>query len=273
MADLQLEIDIQKALQELAAFKAELKSSEAELGKLQKANKAAFDRGSVDGVVDAINELQSEYKQLQSSAATLKSALKNATDPAAIKLYSDALAKAERGMNELETAGKKAGVALKQSNKELGTGRQVAENFFGSFTKVTLITAAIAAVAKFAKYSVDLANQTEKASKQFAALTGNIDKARGIIADLQGFANRTFLPIENVNEAGKALIAFGEDSNNLIPVLNRIANISAATGKDFNELTTIYGKARAAGVLYAEDINQLVDAGIPIIKQFADQMG
>ncbi len=55
--------------------------------------------------------------------------------------------------------------------------------------------------------------------------------------------------------------------------MQKIGDISAGTGKDFNELTTIYGKAKIAGTLYAEDINQLLEAGIPILGEFADQLG
>src|SRR5690606_32479972 len=34
-----------------------------------------------------------------------------------------------------------------------------------------------------------------------------------------------------------------------------------------------YGKARVQGTLFAEDINQLVGRGIPVIQEFAKQLG
>lgn len=233
----------------------------------------AFKIGTAQGVADALDQLQKEYDDLAKSAKTLKTALQGATDPTAVKLYATSIAQLEVGMKKLEQTGKVAGVNLKDANKEANVGKQAFEGMFGAFTKVTLIIAAIDAVRKFVVSAVALSQETDKATKSFEAFLGSADKAKGVVADLTGFAQKKFLDTENVFQAGKGLLAFGESADNLTPVLSRIADLSAATGKDFNELVTIYGKARTAGVLYAEDINQLVDAGIPIIQEFAKQMG
>lgn len=225
------------------------------------------------GVADGLNDLKKKYAELQASARTLRSALRNATDPTAIKLYQKGIAELDGGMKTLEKTAKTAGVNLKEVNKEVSTGKQVFREFFGEFTKAALITAAIQQVIRFTKFAIELSQQTALATKQFEAFTGSAEKAGDIVSRLQGFSAAKFLDTGEVLQAGKALLAFGEEADNLEPVLSRVADISAATGKNFNELVTIYGKARAAGVLYAEDINQLVDAGIPIIQEFAKQMG
>lgn len=225
------------------------------------------------GVQDGLNDLKKKYAELVQAAGTLRRALRSATDPAAIALYKKGISDLDGGIKTLETTAKKAGVSLKEVNKEVGTGKQVFENFFGAFTKVALITAAIDAVVKFTKFAVDLAQQTKVATRQFEGFLGSADKAADVVGRLQAFAGKKILDSQEVLNAGKSLLAFGEESDNLENVLSRVADISAATGKNFGELVTIYGKARAAGVLYAEDINQLVDAGIPIIGEFAKQMG
>ena len=43
------------------------------------------------------------------------------------------------------------------------------------------------------------------------------------------------------------MIAFGFTTEQLIPTLKMVGDVSAAVGKDFNELAVIYGKARTAG--------------------------
>jgi tape measure domain-containing protein len=78
---------------------------------------------------------------------------------------------------------------------------------------------------------------------------------------------------DEVLKAGKALLAFGTPVEQLKTDLRAVGDISSGTGKNFNELAVIYGKARVAGTLYAEDINQLTEAGIPVIQQFAKQLG
>ena len=225
------------------------------------------------GVVDALGDLQKKYKEIKAASDTLKTALKGATDPGIIKLYTKSIAELEDAMQQLETAAKAAGVGLKSVEKEAGLGKQVFSEFFGQFTKVALIVEAIRIVSDLAKTAIGLSVEVERASKSFEAFLGDAEKAKNVVGELTSFANAKFLNQADVFQAGKALLAFGEAAENLTPVLGRIADISAATGKNFNELTTIYGKARTSGVLYAEDINQLVDAGIPIIKEFAKQMG
>lgn len=273
MAAERIEIDVSKALADIARLKGGLTDLKGQIAQVEKSSDAAFDEGFALGMVDALNDLQKEYSDLKKAADTLKNALRGATDPALIKQYTQSIGKLEVGMKRLETAGKAAGVNLKQANKEAGTGQQVFEGFFGAFTKATIIIAALEAVRRFASEALGLADQTKKASLQFEAFLGSGEKAEKMIGTLQSFAGQKLLNTQEVFDAGKGLLAFGEEAENIVPVMSRIADISKATGKNFGELTTIYGKARAAGVLYAEDINQLVDAGIPIIGEFAKQMG
>jgi len=232
----------------------------------------AFDFSEAKEGVSILNSIQKEFDEIRKAADILKNAMKGATDPAVIKLYAENIGKLEKGMKDLGVAGKAVGLNLEKANKEAGTGRQVFEGFFGAFTKATIIIAAVQAVVQFTKYAVGLSQEISRSARAFEAFTGSAEEAQKIVASLQSTANKNFLPLDETLQAGKALLAFGESASDLPDVLTRIANVSAATGKNFGELTTIYGKARAAGVLYAEDINQLVDAGIPIIQEFAKQM-
>lgn len=270
---------------DIAALKAELQALQAEMQKTGSIATASFSTlsagvkdasRSIDGasgIADAVTGLRTEYAQLKRSAETLQRALKTATDPTLIQAYARSIATLKAGMAELETASKKAGVSLRDTNKEAGTGRQVFEGFFGQLTKASLITAAVAAVGKFVTEAVELAEGIGKAQRSFEAFTGSAEEADKIVNALIETGQKNFIPTDKILQAGKALLAFGEDADTLPDVLTRIADISAATGNDINDLATIYGKARQAGVLYASDINQLVDAGIPIIQEFAKQLG
>lgn len=273
MADEIIKIDVADALADIASLKGGMVDLQAQASKTGKSIDAAFDTGAAQGVADAVNDLQKEYNDLKRSADTLKGALKQATDPALIDLYTKSVARLELGMNKLEKAGKAAGVSLKESAKGAGTGKQVFENFFGTFSKVTLIAGAIAAVGKFVTSSVKLSEQISTAKRSLEGFTGSAEEAEKIVNSLIATGQKNFIPTDDILAAGKSLLAFGENADNLPDVLGRIADISAATGKNFNELANIYGKARTSGVLFAEDINQLTDAGIPIIQEFAKQLG
>ncbi len=113
----------------------------------------------------------------------------------------------------------------------------------------------------------------EQTRVSFATFLKDADKANQVIADLNEFSNVTPFDNDSVLRAGKSLLAFGTQADQLPDTLRKIGDISAGTGKNFNELATIYGKAKIAGTLYAEDINQLVEAGIPIMGEFAKALG
>lgn len=123
------------------------------------------------------------------------------------------------------------------------------------------------------KKIVSLGVNMEQTRVSFETFLGSAEKGNAVIAQLNEFSNVTPFDNESVLRAGKSLLAFGTASNELIPSLRAIGDISAGTGKNFNELVTIYGKARVAGTIYAEDINQLVEAGVPIMGEFAKALG
>ncbi|MFM9060484.1 MAG: tape measure protein, partial [Bacteroidota bacterium] len=128
-------------------------------------------------------------------------------------------------------------------------------------------------IIQFGKGAIEAAGNFQGLQISFETFLGSAEKAQTVLAELQEFSALTPFTGEQVQQAGKALLAFGVASEDLKKTLTEIGDISAGTGKNFNELAVIYGKARTAGVLYAEDINQLVEAGIPVIEEFAKQLG
>lgn len=128
--------------------------------------------------------------------------------------------------------------------------------------------------------SVDFARGAIKAVADYEAVQisletflGSAEAAKTLFAELEQFSIKTPFTPEQVNDAAKSLLAFGTPVEELQTTLSRIGDVASATGKDFNELSVIYGKARVQGTLFAEDINQLTEAGVPVIQLFADQLG
>lgn len=120
---------------------------------------------------------------------------------------------------------------------------------------------------------VKLGSDLEQTRVQFETFTGSAEKGNAVIADLQKFAQITPFEDDQVISAGRQLLAFGEKAEGLNPILTKLGNISSATGKDFNELISMYGKNKLSGIIQGEDLNQLVDAGIPVMDSLARQLG
>lgn len=184
---------------------------------------------------------------------------------------------------------------LKRINDRLATIRQssrgVAEGFgsgkgglLGSLGgiagKVTGILAVVGAALaafrglfSFIAGGVRGAAAFEQLNVSLETFLGSAEKAQVVIKDLNDFSIRTPFEPEQVNSAGRALLAFGIEQENLIGVLERVGDVASGTGKDFNELALIYGKARASGIIQGEELNQLAEAGIPIYEELGKVVG
>lgn len=125
----------------------------------------------------------------------------------------------------------------------------------------------------FAKGAIKAVADYEAVNISLETFLGSASAAKSLFAELEQFSIKTPFTPEQVNDAAKSLLAFGEPVEGLQTTLGRIGDVASATGKDFNELAVIYGKARVQGTLFAEDINQLTEAGVPVIQLFADQLG
>lgn len=265
-----------KALAEVETTMADIETTVGPLGvKL----KDTFDDPRTDAqkLADEIEKVQAEYNQLAAASLKLKTALKGTLDPATAKAYRDALKDSDKSLKSLGEKGKSLGVDLPKGfsefNKQASTGKEIVSELFGTFTKVTLVAEGVRLLAGLAGESVKTAEAFKKTQIAFQAFLGDTANADDVIASINRFAASNGLLEESAQQSAKSLLAFGVPLPDLENRLRQIADISAGTGKDFNELTTIFGKARVAGVLYAEDINQLVDAGVPIISEFAKVLG
>jgi len=125
--------------------------------------------------------------------------------------------------------------------------------------------AAFDGITGIAKMAVD-AEQTHIA---FETMLGSTAKATAALADLKQFSNTTPFESEEVTKSGRALLAYGFQVQELLPNLKAVGDVAAGTQVPLTDLANIFGKARVAGRLYAEDVNQLTERGVPIIDELA----
>lgn len=121
--------------------------------------------------------------------------------------------------------------------------------------------------------SLKFAADAEKTATSFRVLIGDATEANKVLADLRKFGAETPFEFPELADASKKLLAFGVSTDSLLPTLRRLGDVSAGLDIPIGELAEIYGKARVQGRLFAEDVNQLVGRGIPVIQEFAKQFG
>ncbi len=120
---------------------------------------------------------------------------------------------------------------------------------------------------------VKSAMQLEVFQKSLETLIGDAGDAKQVFEELYEFDTKTTFSWPSLTKATTLLAAFNVESQDLIPTLGRLGDISAAVNMNIDELAEIYGKAKVQGRLFMEDINQLSGRGIPIIQELAKQFG
>lgn len=158
---------------------------------------------------------------------------------------------------------------IKDAKESMRAMRTESVSLSSIITKVAAgFTVAYTAVRGFFS-SLNSASKLEQLNISFEVFLGSAEKAKQVVAELRKFADLTPFETEPVNNAGRALLAFGFSAEELIPTLTKIGDVASGTGKDFNELALIYGKAKAQGLIQGEELNQLAEAGIPIYAELA----
>lgn len=267
-------IDARQAFAQFDAIERRLTELEGSMNRTKEASKTLFTQGleSARKEVSTLDQVQREYKELNDIVVRFRTNLKTAWDPRAIEVYTKGIAEAEAEMRRLERGASAVGVNLKKS-LQVDAGKGIGDSLLGSLKGAALAAGAGISFGAAIKEGIALNAEYERIKTSLTVILKDAGKADKLLGQLNQFAAETPFQSDQINQAATALLAFGESETTVIDRLREIGDISAATGKDFNELATIYGKARVAGVLYAEDINQLVEAGVPIIGEFAKQLG
>ncbi len=120
---------------------------------------------------------------------------------------------------------------------------------------------------------VKLGTQAEQTRMAFQTMLGSASKGNAMLGMLNQFANVTPFSNNEVIAAGKTLLSFGVAAGNVKGILKTVGDVSAGTGKSFTELSSIFGKVFAKGKADSETLNQMSEAGIPIVKTLGEMYG
>lgn len=173
----------------------------------------------------------------------------------------------------LETATKKADTAISGLSKNVKS--------FITSTGANLGADALSSLTGFAKdgalemlrYSAKI----ETTSVAFKNLSGNAAFAASHIKELQQFSVQNSLPLEPLLTMSQRLQAAGVQSEKLIPLMQDIGNVAAATGdlgaERLEGIATALSQMISKGKLSAEEMEQLAERNVPAWKLLSDATG
>jgi hypothetical protein len=121
--------------------------------------------------------------------------------------------------------------------------------------------------------TIDSATAFQQQRIAFNTLLKDEKKAEKMMLDLSEFAERTPFNLENLNEASVRLLAYGVAHEEVLPLMSRFGDIASLVGTEkLPNLIRAYGQARNTGKVMLEEVNQLTDAGVPILEALTAQL-
>jgi tape measure domain-containing protein len=100
---------------------------------------------------------------------------------------------------------------------------------------------------------------------------GEVEKIMG--SAQKSVKGTAFALDEAANTAASAVAAGVKPGEQLTEYLENIADAAAVAGVSFEEMASIFNKARTNTVVYTDDLQQLADRGIPIFQWLAEEYG
>lgn len=180
---------------------------------------------------------------------------------------------AERNLKAVGKIGQTASKQITTGFQSSTSALKVMQGVLGA----NVIQAAFRGIANVATSAfstmINEASKVQSLTTRFKTLTGSMEEATKIMKDLKTFAAKTPFRLKGIADAGAVLKSFGVTTEDLLPTLQKIGDVAAASGGDIKDLGLIFGQVRSAGKLTGERLLQLQERGIPILEQLARQYG
>lgn len=123
------------------------------------------------------------------------------------------------------------------------------------------LTAALGAV------GVSSAAGFEQSRIAFGTLLEDVEGGKALFSELQEFNVQSPFELKSIASATQVLLQFGFTGENVVETMRTLANVAALSGDNaevnLGRTAIALGQIRSAGVLRAQDLNQLVQAGFP----------
>lgn len=215
------------------------------------------------------DRLSGTLEKLERTLSTLGRRLDATTRDA--REFGRAVGTAESPVHRLGAASTSAGGHLDGLRSRLGSMAAVAGTAVAG-----LVAAAGAAGGVLATIGIRSAMASETSAIAFETMLGSATAAKAFLSDLSDFAERTPFELSGLRTSASSLLATGIAAKDVIPLLTRLGESTSAmnTGAEgIARATYALQQMRSSGRVALEELNQLTEAGVPIIDALAASMG
>lgn len=115
--------------------------------------------------------------------------------------------------------------------------------------------------------------ELEAQTRSLEVLTGSAGRAKQIVQELQQLGAVTPFTSTELIDTAKRLQAFGVETEKVVDITRRLADVSGATGAELAGLATAYGQVQAKGRLQGEELLQFQERGVALQQVLRKEYG
>lgn len=123
------------------------------------------------------------------------------------------------------------------------------------------------------KKMIDANAEFEQSKIAFSTMLGSAEKANTLLRDLANFASKTPFELKGIEQSAKQLLAFGIEEEKIVNTLKSLGDVAAGLSVPVGQLAYAYGQVRTANQLYGTELRQFMNAGVPLLSEFAKMFG
>ena len=117
------------------------------------------------------------------------------------------------------------------------------------------------------------AAKIQSMTAQWETFLGSEEKAASMLKKIQEFSASTPFQLDDLNQGSQRLKAFGVETEDIIDTMRMLGDTAGGNAQKLDSLTRGYGKTTAKGKASMEELNMMIDAGVPILGTLADMYG
>lgn len=144
---------------------------------------------------------------------------------------------------------------------------------FGKLASAVGTFLSIQQLGHFAKQIVNIRGEFQQLEVAYETMLGSKEKADKLMAQTVELAATTPLSLTDVAGSSKQLMAYGFATEEITDTLRRLGDVASGLSIPLNDLTYLYGTTLAQGRVYARDVLQFSQRGIPLLDSLSKQFG
>lgn len=152
-------------------------------------------------------------------------------------------------------------------------GIDKAKSSLSSFKKWVGGLAIGAGLVSLARTGIEAAMSMESLNAQFTVMAGSAERASQLIQEISEFAKATPFSKMGLADAGKTLMAFGMQAENVVPTLKMLGDVAGADQNKLKGLALVFGQIQSTGRLMGQDLLQLINQGFNPLTVLSKETG